>query len=273
MIGLLSACEQPVEGCLDTTATNYDVAVDEPCPNCCEYPALKLKFEHRIGLAQFPDSTTTIRYNTDYYTSANLTEPFQFTKIKFYVSQVELIADGQAYQVSSTIKLPQIDGSDSLEVIDDFVLIDRSNTSSVLSLGSFTQEATFDSIRFLVGLAEPIRTTDAAGMEDGHALAIQTDSLNYELPFGYIDNRLAFIQDTMTKVIDTLNIQENVAIDVQLSQPFTLFKGFNSVINVQIDYLKWVDELDMTMATDEQIKAAILQNVASSITEVTIVQE
>ena len=43
-----AGCYEPIEGCLDVRATNFDLNADRSCPdNCCEYPELRLKLLHR----------------------------------------------------------------------------------------------------------------------------------------------------------------------------------------------------------------------------------
>jgi hypothetical protein len=44
---LTSGCYEPVEGCLDVDAKNYNVTADNECPSCCELPEVKISITFR----------------------------------------------------------------------------------------------------------------------------------------------------------------------------------------------------------------------------------
>ena len=41
------ACYEPIEGCLDVDASNYNVMADNMCEDCCQLPQINIIFSYR----------------------------------------------------------------------------------------------------------------------------------------------------------------------------------------------------------------------------------
>ena len=249
----LSACFEPKEGCLDVRATNYDVAADKDCSDCCEYPELVLEVVHAAG-------DTSLRYS-DPYTLDGL-HFFKLARVRFYLSDVQLKRPGQSVGVSDTLQLVLGMEPNRFEqtITDNFALIQRNQFT--YSLGDFRETGFFDSIAFKVGIDLPVNTADPADLPSGHPLAPLTDSMHWSLDSGYIYNQVLLQKDTFPMTDTTylsVGLIDNL-VEVSLPIGQTIRLGFDVTIPLRIDYLKWLEGIDFVADSDEEMIRKIVNN-------------
>ncbi|MBK7408422.1 MAG: hypothetical protein IPJ40_10395 [Saprospirales bacterium] len=158
---LLAGCYQKEEGCLDIHAVNFNVAADKPCADCCTYPKLSVKLEHKAIL---PDTLLPFRYDSLYYVAAYPGVKFRFHRLRYYLSDIRLVRSGATGQVmdSVTLYLPQSPGDTvPVRVVNDFILADR-DFLKASTLGTWEGDGSFDRLEFTIGVEDPFRYTDPA---------------------------------------------------------------------------------------------------------------
>lgn len=53
-------CYQPIEGCLDTRATNFNAQADDDCPNCCTYPSMTFRSRYSLKDTNWTNRDTMV---------------------------------------------------------------------------------------------------------------------------------------------------------------------------------------------------------------------
>ena len=267
---LLTACYEKQEGCLDIRAVNFDVAADLPCSDCCTYPRLSLKPEHRLV---FPDSVLPFRYDSLYATPSHPDVGFRVHRLRYYLSGIRLLGAGQAGRVvdSITLYLPQ-GGGDTLAVraAADFVLADRDFLQAV-QLGTWEGQGQFDRLEFIIGIDFNLRQADPDRMPPGHPLSAPADGVNWEEGTGYISNFLAYTLASQPE--DTIRVPVSVAapVSVSIDPPLDIPPGYNLRLNLFFNYLAWWDGLDLSTATPAQVEQHYLNHAADALYAVEVV--
>lgn len=263
LMGALWACEDPVEGCLDVAATNFDVAADGPCMGCCTYPVLKADVAHLF--VNFSGDTTNFRYDSAYTVFPFDQVPFKFQRIKFYLSQVHLWNGLDSVLVNDTLELTIGPDSTVVQVEDNFGLVDRDIFDDI-SLGSFRAPGNYDGISFWLGIPPAFQSADPTKIPGGHPLRIQGDSLNWQEDLGYISNKVVFFRDTLSNSDSTvINIIDPVYVKIDLTEQISIPGGFDPVLEFDLYYDRWFRELNMATATVTEISQQIVSNLSNSI--------
>lgn len=261
---LLSAgCYQKEEGCLDIRAVNFDVTADKPCADCCTYPQLSVKLEHK---AVFPDTVLPFRYDSLYYVEAYPQVKFRFHHLRYYLSGIRLARSGASEGVTDSVTLyvPQspVD-TVPVRVVDDFMLGDRSFLLAT-SLGTWEGEGTFDRLEFTIGVDESLRFSDPAKAPSGHALTAPADGFNWAEGLGYISNYMEY--STEAQPGDTTRVQVTTPVQVSLSldPPLEIVPGYNIQLTLYLNYLAWFAGLDLSTASPETIEQQYTTNAANA---------
>lgn len=268
---LCSSCYQKEEGCLDLRAVNFDVTADIPCSDCCTYPALSIKPEHRVIL---PDTTLVFRYDSLYSVSAFPDVKFRVHQLRYYLSGFRLLRTGGKGEVtdSITLYLPQGPGDTlSVRVVDDFVLADR-NFLQAVQLGAWNGDGLFDRLEFLIGLSPDIRLADPGRLPAGHQLAAPAGGVNWEEGTGYISNYFMYSLEDQPQ--DTIRVPMTTAVPVSvgLNPPLDLKPGFNIRLSLYFNYLAWWEGLDLSAATPAQIEQQYAAQAANALFSVEVQQ-
>ncbi len=195
-----SACFEPASGCLDIEATNFDASADKDC--CCEYPQLILDVVQNYGAGSFQE-------NKPYPAPYDTNHLFKLNSIVFYLSEFQLIQNGQTYTVSDSVQLrafgANVQDTVTNPFIDDFLLIRRLSLSN--NVGTFRQNGNFDAARFRLGLSAATGRVIAPLAPAGHPLRTQTDSLWFGPAAGYVFARIVLTRDTFSTTIpDTISL-------------------------------------------------------------------
>ncbi len=243
-------CKDPVEGCRDVDATNYDVSADESCEDCCTYPTATLAVSHLFD-------TLVLSYS-DVYPLA--TGDGKFTKLSFYLSNFQFVMGGERLQLlDDAIQLATSNGTQTF--VDDFVLISRDIQTLRYELGRFSEFGTMDSLCFSLGLSETANLVLPDAAPEDHPLARQDDTM-YTESVGYIFHKLGVIPDTTT-ISDTLRYElAGVSQGVEICLPYNqlVSRGFDLEIPLNIDYATWLSGIDFVASTEVTVLDSIVTN-------------
>lgn len=266
-----SACYEPVEGCLDVAAKNFQVDADDACPDdCCTYPALKLVLQHRIGAL---GNSVAIRYLDSIYTDAQR-QPFRIEDMQYYLSNFILhTTDGDEIRVSDRLDVQSYNADGSLtenELIDDFLLINPSFSSS-LTVGELRAPREFEAVSFSLGLQELANRTDTSSVEEGHPLGSIDDRMFIDEEQGFAFLKASLLRDTISSdTIPTLvqlsGTNQGIDYFIPFDQPFDLNPGFNINITLHINYATWLNAVeDVRTDTPEAIANKIVSGLSQAI--------
>lgn len=272
ILSMLPACYQRQEGCLDITAVNFDVEADRPCADCCEYPNLTLEFQHRVIL---PDTELVFQYDSLYYLENQPDVFFRFRRIRFYVSNLEFRNANSVATLSDSLEMLVPDGmGDSLEVRipDNVMLVDKEQFSS-RELGSFRGSGFFDQIRFWVGVGPLVQQADPNTAPEGHPLRIQPDSLNWSAGEGYIAANLILLRDPGSEDSTQVKLIDPQLVVLPLNPPVEIKPGFDLRLRLRINYLAWLEGLNLATASEAEIAQQIAQQIANGFYSAEIILE
>lgn len=264
-----TSCYEPVEGCLDRSATNFDLDADEQCLDCCTYPSLKIQFDNKWN---FPD--TLAAFSTDSVFHDALDKPFRIERIRFYWSNYHLEMDGgTTLPTTDLIDLKIPDGTDTatINVVDHFLLADISSSKSSLTLGSIEPEGILYGLSTDFGIARPENSAITSELATSHALAPQIGKMNYGSEIGYVFAKIELYRDTIST--DTIPVVVNIHGDTALRSlylplpvPVILIEGFNPLLVIETDFSKWFEGIDIRNSDTTTLQTQIVNNIAESFT-------
>jgi len=246
-----SACVEPVDGCLDIEATNFNPVADDDC--CCIYPQLVLGLAYRAGDEAFSPETV--------YTDAAGTA-FQIRKVVFYLSDITLKQNNQLIRSSDSLLVLYRDMDevlDSVYLFTNVLLINRTAFSA--NLGTFREGGIFTAVQLRFGLDDPLNFSAFNDYPVRHPLALQLDSMHTgSISEGYYFLKMdIFLPDTE----EVINLAIKGAQNSQLYEfPVNIESktGFDRRVNLQIDFLSWVNGVDFANMNKEQITNLVIQN-------------
>lgn len=251
-----NACQEPIEGCLDVEAVNFNAATDVACCCCCEYPSVSLALDYRAGASTF-----------------NLNTPFEmsngdtviFTRAAFYVSNLTFYQDNEPLTPFDTIVIYEEVGEvlDSSLLLGNVGLINRRGFS--INMGRFEKSGLFDAVSLKLGLIAEMNKQPIDRIPNQNRLAIQADSMHtFTDDGGYIFLKfdLDFPESNTSRqiIITKADMSPTIEQSVQLLS----VTGFNKTINMSIDYLAWIDGIDFENDSDSNIRQKIVNNTESA---------
>ncbi len=259
----LPSCYEPVDGCLDNEALNYDLDADNPCADCCEYPSLVLDVQHR-----YPTETQQqgiIPGNTVHLD--DLGQPFRFKHLRFFISNLHLNKEsGQALAVLEELPLVVIEGNrirlDTVE--DNFALVSAARLSDY-TIGTIKGGGQFKSVTFDLGLTRPTSQADIDELPPGHPLQEPELYLNDDEGFVFLD--IALYRDTIQTNLDSVSIQldRTTAIpEYDFPIDFQLYPGFNTEVVLRVDYALLLTGVNVKTDSAELIHQKIVNNLAKA---------
>lgn len=265
----LTACYEPAEGCLDRRATNFELAADEPCPDCCTYPKLKIRFDNKW---QYPDTLSAFSTDSIFYDVLN--QPFRINRIRFYWSDFKLeMNGGTQLLITDLIDVKTHNGIDTVvfNVPNDFLLADINSSTDNLTIGTVVPEGVMLGLSVDFGIDQPINSAVATTMPKDHVLLPQLGNLNYDSEIGYVFAQIEYFQDTIAA--DTTPVVINIFGDAALRELFlplpngiTLLEGFNPQLVVETNFAHWFDGINVRLGDTTAIQMQIVNNIAESFT-------
>jgi hypothetical protein len=232
---LFTRCQEPVVGCLDARATNFNVTAAKSCEdNCCLYPNLKIQLNYAYDTLNF-------NFNTPYKFG---TDSIRFLSSQFYMSNIQLIKnDGSKASVLDSILLFR--DKDTLRVPNYYALIGKNNGFEAM-LGKFNQVGIYTKMSFNMGLDVEASKTIPQKMSQSSPLSIKSDSMYISSEKQYIFNKISLLRTS--KPTDTLRfvIKNLKPIELKGVRNLTLKEGFDAIIPLKIDYKKWLDGVNFS---------------------------
>jgi hypothetical protein len=258
-----AACTEPIEGCLDIEASNYQVDADNPCADCCIYPRLRLVFRHK----QFVSPDTTINFSYDSLYTDGAGNVFRIQDIRYYLQGASLIRpDGELTRTDDTVRLffREPAGDTSSQVVEDHFFRMEADNFSSFSMGTFRYSGTFSGFRLFIGLEGSYADLIPELSPEDHPLA---DTSLFVADTGFVLCRLEILPDTTAA--DTIPriirlfapqplhvLEENIPLEVP--------QGFGPVYSVQVNYAEWFDGVNVRQDPTEKIAQQIGQNLKNS---------
>jgi hypothetical protein len=245
----LPACYEPVEGCLDPVAVNYEVGADKDC--CCEYPNLVLRVEHTLY------DSLTFRFGD----TLNLNgQPLIFTRFQFLLSGIRLWRGGAAQSIDETVEFSAFGDGGGIETAvlpDDFLLASR-NTNTY-TVGSFTYPGNYDSLSLNLGLQPPARFAIPGSFPDEHPLSLTPDSMY--VSGNYVMNSLEFVRFLPQADTVRLTIFEplTLSLGAGTQSSIKVLTGFDASVPIRICYDCWLKDVNF-VGTEQEMIDQILKN-------------
>lgn len=239
----ISACLEPEEGCLDESASNYNVTADRNC--CCEYPQLILRFTHRWDTLDFSPG--------GFYPHNG--KVLSFSRLQYYVSEIALRSGAELFPIE------EVFSSDSLQasVIDDVILV-QSNQSQH-TVGTFVQpDKEMDSLVFRLGLGEEWDGAEPDLFEEGHPLHPASDSV-YDASSGqYFTMTMQLRPDSSSTDEKALYLRFEDNVFLQKAVTLIPVRGFDPEIRIEVDYKIWMEDIDFENDGEDQIRQKLEEN-------------
>lgn len=253
---LFSACQEPLEACLDIEASNFDVRADRDC--CCIYPSLFIEVAYRAGEVSF-------NLNTPYELDNGDTVIFR--RAAFYVSDLTIFQGSQEFFPRDTFLIYRLDNTnqlDSSEYIGNVSLINR--TASDINMGQFTEPGFFDLVRFRLGLNETLNNQNIETLPRRSRLSIQADSMHtFTSDGGYLFLKFEVFVPSLDELF-TLALTAADG-DFVLLRPIELISvtGVNKRFRLNINYLEWLRGIDFATDNPEQRKQKLIDNLPNAL--------
>jgi len=265
---LLQSCFTPTEGCLDINATNFDASADEPCESCCSFPQLRLTVFHSVVTESSTLTDSCINHSSSFVLTNGGSNFFQIRDIAFYLSDFQLVmVDGTIKEVEDTITLSIFEDAvaqiskDTL-VKDDFVLVRRSQPSYIV--GNFTGPGAYMQIKFNVGIASELASTDVDTLISSHPLSSSEGMHFGSRDTGFILQDFLIVDDTTTSLTATTAYEigrdnfDTIPIELDFFENFE--PGFDITIPLKVNYTKWLEGINFATDDEATIKAMIVSN-------------
>jgi hypothetical protein len=265
---MLSGCYEPQEGCLDASATNFDLDADSGCGDCCTYPALKVSFTHRWPTPD--DAEAPLQFSPGWYTDG-LGQPFRIKSIRYYWSDLALIdLSGQARRVIDSIDLGLIEapGDTIAARLPDNFLLAVAGSSNARTLGTFPYPATYQRLEAVFGVIDPANRAAPTSLPQGHPLAPQLGSQHLSGAEGYVFAKIEFYRDTAASdltpvVLHISGAASRRSLSLALPGEIALPQGANAALRIQTDYSQWFSGANVRGDT-AALKQVILNNLPAS---------
>lgn len=252
LLASFSACFEPKKGCLDISATNFDVGADEDC--CCEYPKLVLTVDQVYD--------TLLFRNDSLYPDAN-GHLFRIKSIACYLSDFQLVQNSQPFTMSDVLSCQILSGFDTIaqDFTNDFLLVRRAPLSHVV--GTFQQDGIFSEVRLRLGLSADAQKILPSKLASTHPLSPQPDSLWRGNSAGFVFLQAVVVRDSMLSTLpDTLRFME-----ADLGQyfitgtgAFSHATGYDFPLTLKADYKKLFEGVNWTTHDIMAWKTQIIAN-------------
>ncbi|MFK7809498.1 MAG: MbnP family protein [Saprospiraceae bacterium] len=249
------SCKEDKEGCKDITASNWDASADKSCEDCCTFPSLKFEWTHVYADTSFSYGDPLTDEFDNVYT---------ITSIRYYLSNISFTTNGEEYLVTDSITASVYadTGFVEQEVRDDVLFVTQGTSTS--TVGDFRSNGQFlDSLTLSIGVVQPLNSVGPGSVPNTHPLAPKADSMYWDVTRGYIFQRIKIVPDTA--MTDTLLLEiggDAVVQTTTLPYGQSTVSGFDLSVPLKIDYKCWFEGINFAEATEEEMEAQIVTNLA-----------
>lgn len=248
LIIFLVSCYEKQDGCLDIVATNFSFGADLDCDGCCVYPKLQIVFDHKVDTFNFSYSS--------YYT-LDFDQVIQFQYVGYYLSKIALkTVDEVQVSIEEKVQIIDYDNNEKVDsIIDNIIWVELPDFR--YDIGTFRHINLFTALEYTFGMEDRVALSED---DEDHPLGL-AKNLFLEDDKAYVNMRLIIMTDTLTKQIDTFQI-EGVAQAIPIEIPIdTSFQGgIDFQINIKADYFKWIQGVNFKQDSEEKIIETIKSN-------------
>jgi len=245
----VQSCYKNVEGCIDPESTNYAIAADILCEDCCTYPKIKLNVFHQ-------NADTTL-FLGDTITN-NLGQEYKILKYAYLLSDFQMqTSDEEVHEVTDRIALD--DMGKVVSDKDDVIRINRSGFS--YELGTIIFDGIGDQLSFVVGVEGPISTLPFSEVIAEHPLTTDPDSLYSDEDEMYTSLRIRIAQGPSFEDTIVYNLTETSMITFPLK--FESVRGADKTLIIEAQYDKLFTDVDFTTMTTSQVQSKMQSNVVN----------
>lgn len=250
------SCYEPIEGCTDIEAVNYEGKNDEACEDCCRYPSLRLSISQNIG-------ENTARLNQSL--TIDSVQYFKLLRFRFFMTQLQVISDGQTLGVRDRINLlVNENGSISATVVEDNIELIGFNAFSY-DFGETRTGFQIDSVSFVVGLADPFPAVERDTFVSN---PLFSNRFMYDETLdNYLSANITLLRDT-TALVDTVRVEipdAELAVPVKLASETFFSRGVSELsVKISIDYAEWLKGIDFAADSEQAIQDKIVQNTSEA---------
>ena len=250
------ACNEPIKGCLDIEAENFDVTAEKNDEGLCTFPSLLLNVGYAWADTAF---VTGVFYINDHDQMLSI-EEFHFLFGQFNVSRT---GTDEQLVVEERTDWWLSDENAFTEALDDFTFVDRSRFT--FTLGTIVQSGFGESYTFWSSVpdtltpTEPDSTAAESRIQDARAL--------YDPDLAqFASARFVIDRDTADSPLDTLVVYAEPFVVSHMLQK-ELRRGFDDTLRIALNLESIFGPIDLTQSNDvivEQIanslKGAIVDN-------------
>lgn len=242
----ITSCYEPIEGCLDPLSSNFQFDGDSNCDDCCEYPNVNISFNHLWE----DENIDTSKF---YLNAERLS--IRIRSIRFLVSQIFMDnPESQSLRASDSI---MITCDDSYVLYNSLHNISLSNRSAQLS--NVALEEGLSDIQFNLGLSDCIANVDTTDVQNAltEADELLSNAVEDQL---YATHDFVLEFDTMDSIHKEVILFNSDGLrTIQLEEVFTITRGTNLSVQIDVNYARWFDDLTLE-DSDIEIKQKIIEN-------------
>jgi hypothetical protein len=274
---LLGACADRREGCFDGFASNYDLAAEKRCSDCCTYPKMLLEIRHRAiqpgrdSIIVFAPATSTSPAVFSTYTDAG-GNPFAFQELRFYISNFWLI-NTKGDTIKMLEELPvfvPLGLGDTLRttVENNVQIIANPGPFSTTTFGTFRKAGDFTKLRFTLGVTGLANKSNPARYALGHPLGAPSNFVMYRSPvLGYNFSRFVLQRNPGNASPDPIEILINNSSNlIVIEKPISVNipQGFGVNVIMRVDHLLWFKGVNVKTDNVDAIAAKVVANLPQS---------
>lgn len=242
---LFVSCYEPVEGCLDPDAKNYNVTADDDCTGCCQLPQVDLVFTYLYNGNSFNLGDTLSAGN----------ELFQLKDFHIYLSNISVNgAEDLPLYLEDSVRIVGNDGTPFF-VGDNYRYFDRQRFSA--SLDGLRYTGQLSSIGFEVGIPQSFNLYNADSLRINSMLStIPTDAYIEGSGFIFFSFNLEFIAGE-AHVLQLINTFPLTEVRINLSG-ITVAKANDASLSLIFDLGTALSGISMNLMSEENV--AIIRN-------------
>ncbi len=232
----LNSCYEIQDLCLDELATNFDIAGDTACEDCCSYPTVTFQVLHKLGDVSYGQDTIVYTLTGD---------SLKLNRAILFIDDLSLNVIGNGkLEVQEEAVYEALDGEELTRKEDDVFI---TTTSSFTTLGTIRENGEVESVSGHVGIAHSDIPLEA------ESLLFDYDSLYVNS--SYLDMKL------FMKIGDSLQQDISVGIrfnDANISFQDTVlsvakFPRENFSVKLNVNYLSLLETLEISTITEGEI--------------------
>jgi len=266
-------CAEAEEGCLDITASNFDITADQDCCRdddecCCTYPNMSLSLFYKLTSTDTLDQGISNFRLNQFYPLDNGIDSIMIDTFTLFVSNLSpnnsiSLDSVDIIETISTETISQQGAVISNSFEDNVTLINFRQFR--FPLGTYSSDLTVDQVDINLGLPEEISGFSPDDILEGHPLSDDYTQLFDENSGIYQSVRILFnikSAEEQRPVVFTSTI--NSLISYQLDNPFAIVKGENLEILMRINVLDVFKGIIFDVP-NEDIDLIINENLSQSV--------